>query len=175
MVSTRELDLWGQRALPLVYAATTSRPLAEPATAASLLAAADAVAEDAAPVLLPPDADPALALDAGARTSWRRLDPTRLTGSVEVEGRTLLVFAQTFDRRWRLAVEGRSLPSSSHLRVNGFANAWLVEGDGVLSWELSYEPQRRIEFGVIAGAALLGLALVVLAVSLVLGRRRAAR
>jgi hypothetical protein len=171
MISTPELDLWGQRALPLVYAATASQPLAEPLTPVRLLDAAGAVADDSAPVLLPPDADPGLALDPGASTSWRRLDPTRLAGSVHVDGRTLLVFGQTFDRRWRLTVEGERLAASSQLRVNGFANAWLVEGRGILDWQLSYEPQRRIDAGIMAAAALLGLGLLVLAVSLVRGRR----
>jgi hypothetical protein len=137
-----------------------------------LLDAAAGVDHRTAPVLLPPDADPELRVDPAARTSWRRLDPTRLRGTLEVRDRTLLVFSQTFDPRWRLSVDGESVPGTRHLRVNGFANAWLVEGSGTVQWQLSYGPQQRITAGVAGGAGLLALALIALAVSLVRGRRR---
>jgi hypothetical protein len=172
MLSTSELDLWGQRALPLVYAATSSSVLDEPATVQGLLDAAADVDDRTAPVLLPPDADPELRLDSGARTSWRRLDPTRLSGTLEVRDRTLLVFSQTFDSRWRLTVDGELVPRTQHLRVNGFANAWLVEGSGTLQWELAYGPQQRITAGVAGAAGLLALAQIALVVSLLRRRRR---
>ena len=93
----------------------------------------------------------------------RRLQSTRYIA--EIYGATqpaLLVFAQSFDPNWQASIvydnKIRQLPPSSHLRVNGYANGWILPTIPThYEIVLEYAPQRAIGAGFLAS----GIGLVV--------------
>jgi arabinofuranan 3-O-arabinosyltransferase len=82
--------------------------------------------------------------------------------NVQVHGATepyLLVLNETYERGWRLS----GADGARHIRVNGYANGWVVDRTGSYSLTLSYAPQRVVTLargfsfgGVAAGLLALG-------------------
>jgi hypothetical protein len=73
------------------------------------------------------------------------------------------VFEQTFDRHWKLQVDGNATVAS-HFQANGFANGWVVRGDGPISWKIEYDMQPPVTVGVMIGALLLLAAATILVI-----------
>lgn len=149
--STPELTLFEQPALPLVYAAHSVYGVSAPA---DLLSAAAAVGAQPWPVLLPSDVSPS-SLDTRARLAWRLDSAVRLHGTLNLHGTSVLVFSQTFDRHWRLALKGGAAAQEGHVVANGFANAWIIRGEGATSWTLDYDLEPATLTGGLIGGALL--------------------
>lgn len=59
----------------------------------------------------------------------------------------LLVFSEGFSEGWRLYIDKEETPKDKHFKVNGYANAWLVDKKGKFQGEVVYLPQRRFETG----------------------------
>ncbi|MDE2482121.1 MAG: hypothetical protein KGN02_08020 [bacterium] len=68
--------------------------------------------------------------------------PWRATGSVRLRGRGVVVLRTAYDPGWRLRVEGATV--RAHVRADGYANAWIVSGDGTHRFVMEYAPQRRV-------------------------------
>jgi len=54
----------------------------------------------------------------------------------------LLVAAETYSEGWKLRVTGQDPVEAEHIRVNGYANGWLVPWTGSYFLTLEYEPER---------------------------------
>ncbi len=92
-------------------------------------------------------ADPeALLVDEpAARPDLRVARQDATSAQVEVsdaDGPFWLVLGQSHNAGWRAKVAGRDLGPST--LVDGYANGWLVEGDGDLSIQLEWRPQRVV-------------------------------
>lgn len=98
-------------------------------------------------------------------------DGRRMPTAVEVDAEedSLLVLAQNFNDGWRARLDGRVLEP---IRVNGWQQAWRVPSGSEGTVELTYPPEATYRGGLIAGAALAGVVLVLL---LLTGRRRGPR
>jgi hypothetical protein len=156
-LTTPELAVWTQAALPLVYSATSMTPLDSSTDANGLLAAAHRASTATAPVLLSSrDAAVVNSVDPNASTTWTADSPTSLHGVGSANGVTVLVFSQTFDPQWVLTVNGAPVPSNSHLTANGYANAWTVSVNGTFNWDLTYRPQSAVSIGIAVGVLLAG-------------------
>ncbi len=71
---------------------------------------------------------------------------------------------------------GEPVPSTVHIRVNGYANGWLIRHAGPHAIILQYRPQRLFEAGVLISAGTLGVGLLLLVVTtLRLGHSERAR
>lgn len=60
-----------------------------------------------------------------------------------------LILSTSFDPRWNayFASSREPVSSSSHLKVNGYANAWYLEKEGSYEMFLEYEPERIFIIG----------------------------
>ena len=67
--------------------------------------------------------------------------PWKYAGSMTISGAGIVVLRQGYDPGWTLNVKG--LEVAAHYRADGFANAWLVRGNGVADFSMDYEPQRE--------------------------------
>jgi hypothetical protein len=87
-------------------------------------------------------------------------DPTKYEVQVgNGSGAFLLVLNQRYDRRW-VATSGegqsglaRSPEIGPHIEVNGFANAWLINGRGNFTVHLLFEPQDVLFYGLLASGS----------------------
>jgi len=77
--------------------------------------------------------------------SYSRINPALYKVSVsKAGGPFILVFSESFHPQWRL-----NLDSPAHFRINGFANAWLIDPQNESNLELKIEftPQRIYTLG----------------------------
>lgn len=156
------VDLWQSPALPLMYAARSTILLPGDSGPAFLRAASRADIHR----------DPAMVssvigeLDRDASMDWHRDSASRYHGSIELASKSLIVFQQSFDPNWTINFVGPAPPIVKHLRVNGFANGWLLRGGGVYDFVIAYRPQRLLTIGAVFGALLAVLSLCCLAIEL---------
>ena len=81
---------------------------------------------------------------------FRKLSPTRYTGSVNVEFPSFMVFAETFHSDWVLTLEdgkGDKKVVESKFLADLYANAWYIEEPGSYQFELEFVPQKRVNNG----------------------------
>jgi len=78
--------------------------------------------------------------------NYEMIDPTRYVAHVESRSPFLLVFTETFDSNWHAQVKGVNA-TLTHELVNNFMNGWDVPLEGEYDIEISYQPQRYVEFG----------------------------
>jgi hypothetical protein len=107
--------------------------------------------------------DLAFSMSSGLPTvRFRRVSPTRY--DVWVSNATapfVLVFSETYDRRWSATVNGNQV--GKHLMLNGYANGWYIHKDGSYAIDLEYLPQRLVSVGLaISLSTLIGLAAYVI-------------
>jgi arabinofuranan 3-O-arabinosyltransferase len=65
----------------------------------------------------------------------------------------LLALNQTYDTGWKLL----GAPAASHIRVNGYANGWIVRRSGSYDLQLVYQPQELVDGARAASLAVLSL------------------
>jgi len=82
--------------------------------------------------------------------------PSRFEVTVNSSNPFYLVYSQTFDPGWTLALAG-----ATHILGNGYANVWEIDSPGTHDVSLSFQPQVLFEYGSI-------IALVTIPASLVL-------
>ncbi|MER3410481.1 MAG: hypothetical protein C4306_10420 [Thermoleophilia bacterium] len=100
--------------------------------------------------------------DVSPRLKVQRVSPVKYRVTVgKLDRPILLVLRETFDPGWRL--EG--VPGARHVRVNGYANGWVIKPRRAASVSLVYGPQRWVEIARLAS-------IVAAAVSLLLVRPR---
>ncbi|MDW8034275.1 MAG: hypothetical protein RMI79_05045 [Nitrososphaerota archaeon] len=77
--------------------------------------------------------------------SWRKISPVKYEVTVRSEGPFLLVFLGSYDEKWRVYVNGVQVPETGHVKVNMFANGWLIDATGFLEIVIQYEAQIFFE------------------------------
>ncbi|MDI9644433.1 MAG: hypothetical protein QFX35_04345, partial [Candidatus Verstraetearchaeota archaeon] len=85
---------------------------------------------------------------------WIKVNPTLYKATANANGTFLLVFLESYSEDWRLYVNGDPVPDELHIKVNGFANGWIVKGTGDLELTLEYAPQRLLVYSSIASVLL---------------------
>jgi hypothetical protein len=85
---------------------------------------------------------------------WKQINPTMYEVNVETEGPFILAFLENYDKRWKIYVNGSSIPEERHYEVNAFANGWLIDANGNLTITIQYETQNIIQQSVIASIIL---------------------
>ncbi|MBV8372324.1 MAG: hypothetical protein JOY69_03620, partial [Candidatus Eremiobacteraeota bacterium] len=103
---------------------------------------------------------PATATCRRTDVSWSEQNPMAYTIQANISGRCTVVFRQSFAPVWALLRTGGSAKVLGHLQVDGFANAWVVEGSGPVTF-------RVVNLALFPYAA--GMALTIASVALVLG------
>ncbi len=94
--------------------------------------------------------------------TWRKMNPTHFEVNVKSEAPFILVLLQNYDDHWRVYVNGRQIPEANHLKVNAFANGWLIEEVGNLTIKIVYETQKLIEASTLLSLFLSALLLILL-------------
>jgi len=85
---------------------------------------------------------------------WKELSPTKYEANVESNGSFILVFLESYDKNWKAYVNGNLIPETNHLKVNAFANGWLIDATGNLTITIQYETQNLFTISVIASVIL---------------------
>ena len=75
---------------------------------------------------------------------WREVSPTKYEIDVETEGPFVLILLESYDQHWKLFVNGKQISESDHIRVNAFANGWLIKETGKLKIIINYESQNLV-------------------------------
>ena len=91
---------------------------------------------------------------------WTEDSPTSYEVHAESKGAFLLAFLESYDRHWKLYINGSQIAETSHLRVNAYANGWLIKDTGELSMKIEYETQSLFTNSIIASVILSGLLLI---------------
>lgn len=109
---------------------------------------------------------------AASGVTWSEQNPLAYTVRANVRGRCTLVFRQSFAPIWAAFASGGSAKVLGHLQVDGFANGWIVEASGPVTFRIV----DRALFAYAAGM-ILTLACVLLAIGFAIRAqmRRAAR
>jgi hypothetical protein len=85
---------------------------------------------------------------------WKEKSPTSYEVRVISKGPFILVFLEDYDSNWRLRVNDRPVSATELLKVNAYANGWIIRETGDLRLTIVYEPQNTFEVSVIASVAL---------------------
>jgi hypothetical protein len=88
---------------------------------------------------------------------WKETSSIRYEVNLESNSSFMLVLLESYDKHWKMYVNGNLLPETNHLKVNGFANGWLIEYIGNLEITIYYETQNSFTTSVIASAVLSAL------------------
>jgi hypothetical protein len=95
--------------------------------------------------------------------TWREISPTEYRAQVTSTGPFILGFLENYDEHWKVYVNGKPVPETSHLKkINGFANGWVIDDVGSLNITIEYEPQNILYISIIASITLLLFLLVLL-------------
>ena len=104
---------------------------------------------------------PPLATCAASNVAWSEQNPLAYTLQANVRGRCTLVFRQSFAPIWTLFASGGNVDVLGHLQVDGFANGWVVEASGPVTFRVI----NRAIFAY-AGGMIVTIACVLLALGL---------
>ena len=85
---------------------------------------------------------------------WKENSPTSYQVDVKSKGPFILVFLESYDEHWKIAVNGDPIPETNHLRANTFANGWLIDASGSLTITINYETQTFFLISVILSVVL---------------------
>jgi hypothetical protein len=94
---------------------------------------------------------------------WRETSPTSYQTDVKSNGLFLLVLLESYDEHWKMRVNGNPIPDESHIKVNDFANGWLLDVKGNVAITIEYETQSLLTISIVASIILPTLMLVILA------------
>jgi len=92
--------------------------------------------------------------------SVTRESPTSISLRMNITGPTVLFFGEEFSVRWNAFVSDELV--SSHFTADGFANAWILAGTGIVSVQLLFTSQTYVLYGAIVSLITLATVLLVL-------------
>jgi hypothetical protein len=103
-------------------------------------------------------------------TSFRKLSSTHYTGEVmqPINSEFNLILKQRFSPWWKLYVNNREIPDSSHYIANAYANGWRVDTkflptDGPVKYEVIFQPQKNVVNGLYIAGLTIVLCFIVIA------------
>ena len=73
-----------------------------------------------------------------------------------------MVFLENYEANWKVTVNGNSVPESSHMTYDGFANKWAIDETGNLEIEVFYAPQSLFVWTTLLSVTLIAVAFFVL-------------
>jgi len=82
------------------------------------------------------------ALETPENFEWNELSPTSYVAHVKSKSAFILAFLESYDKNWKVTVNGNPVLRTNQYEVNDFANAWLIEDTGDLTITLQYEIQN---------------------------------
>ena len=82
-----------------------------------------------------------------AAVSYREVNPTLYSVSVNASGPFLLVFSEPYDSNWVASVDGKQVPDALHFMANDVANAWYINETGSYTVTLEFTPQNLFYIG----------------------------
>jgi hypothetical protein len=68
--------------------------------------------------------------------TWAEANPMAYRISATLQGKCTVIFRQSFSPIWSISVESGTAKLGDHLQVDGFANAWLVDGSGPVTFRI---------------------------------------
>lgn len=75
--------------------------------------------------------------------TYKKINPTRyIVNLKDVRENNVLVFSEEYDNQWELDKFGQN-----HFKINGYANAWLIDKPGDYVLTLNYKPQQFFYIG----------------------------
>ena len=86
--------------------------------------------------------------------TWKEISPCRYEANIMSKGSFFVAFLENFDTQWKLGVNGKTVPESNHFAINTFGNGWLVDADGNLTLELTFQTQKFVVPSIIASLIL---------------------
>lgn len=77
-----------------------------------------------------------------SKVEFEKINPTKYIINISKIGNDpeILVFSDLFDNKWQIVNE-----DFKHLKVNQFANGWIIDSEGSYQFELVYKPQKVLE------------------------------
>jgi hypothetical protein len=85
---------------------------------------------------------------------WKEISPTNYEVHAVSKGPFFLVFLEAYSQKWKISVNGNPIPETKHLKVNSFANGWLIDTEGNLTIAIEYGPQLLLTTSVVLSAIL---------------------
>lgn len=73
---------------------------------------------------------------AASNVAWSEQNPLAYTVEGTVRGRCTVVFRQSFAPIWRMWPARGSARAIAHLQIDGFANGWMVDGSGPVTFRI---------------------------------------
>lgn len=93
-------------------------------------------------MLVPQDKNKGVIMD----VSYQKINPTKYLVNFDNPNKnSLLVFNDRFDKEWKLS----GVDNNNHFPINGYANGWLINGEGKKTLVLEYKPQLFFYAGII--------------------------
>jgi hypothetical protein len=87
-----------------------------------------------------------------------RHDPTMYDLELSIQGPVVLILSETYSNGWVASSNTQTVPV--HFRIDGFANAWLIDGNGIVKVHLEFQSQRYVVYGAIGSGASVALTIV---------------
>ena len=104
---------------------------------------------------------------------WKEISSTRYEAELESRGPFVIVFLESFDKNWKLYLNGRQATEDNHFIANMYANGWLIDAKGKVSIVIEYEPQKILTLSIATTVVLLFILLVFLDIKTVFEIARA--
>jgi hypothetical protein len=86
--------------------------------------------------------------------TWTELSPTSYIAHLESKGPFALVLLESYDKHWKVNVNGSPVPETNHYKMNAFANGWLINKTGDLTISIQYETQNIFTISTVASIVL---------------------
>lgn len=103
-------------------------------------------------------------------TSYKKISPAKYDVEVKKAANSfVLVFSQNYHSNWQAKIVGEPnlIDRSKHIKVNGFANGWLIEKEGDFKVVLEYKTQKIYKFLLVLTSLLVCLAFIYFLVNIV--------
>lgn len=93
---------------------------------------------------------------------WIEKSPTRYEAEIESQGPFIIILLESFDKNWKLYLNGKEITEENHFIANIYANGWLIDEKGKLFVIIEYEPQKMITLSIAVTVILLTILLAFL-------------
>jgi len=101
-----------------------------------------------------------------SNVTWTESNPMSYSMSGDLHGRCTVIFRQSFSPIWAISVASGTASVRDHLQVDAFANGWIVDGSGPVTFHII----NRALYPYVAG-----MALTLVTILLALGSAAASR
>lgn len=89
-----------------------------------------------------------------ANASWEQISQTNYRIKAKSDFPFLLAFLENYDAHWKVFVNGKPVSENNHVKVNSFANGWIITEKGNLAITIEYDTQSTMAIAVLASIIL---------------------